>query len=392
MLKSVIVAESFSKVLALISTPFIAKTLGVDMYGAAILLITVATYITPLIGFRVERAILISCNDQERFNSMAVAMLLISGSAILLYIVTIVIKKYTDFPILWIILASILLVVYNTILLLSYSLKIYKPIAQSVVIVSIVAVTTKIFLSLLYPTANLLIYALALSSIFGIFFLLSFTKGWFRIFLSMARQPKLLWHALISRKQYILYSTPTSLLHKARESGVIFLIGYFYGSAALGSFSLYHAVILAPTGILVSIIRKTYLVDQAKKGGTGQDPAISVKFLRLAPYILFVFLSGVFLLYFLVPMYLGSEWKIFYGQIIYSLVLAVIMIIEIPNTSKFILKGRQDLLFKVKLITLIIFSILMVTSAIGFNINIFLIFASVFQIVLYLVTKFFSGK
>ena len=188
--------------------------------------------------------------------------------------------------------------------------KTFKKNAVSKIIQTTVIVAFSILFGHLQMGARGLIMAYIIGQLASTIFLVYTTSKGKTFFKRESFQLDKLTSSFRQHKDFAYINTPHALVSSLQENGIVFLIGYFFSSAALGFYSFALRIVATPMGIVSSSLYQVFYPHAAKlfneKGNLSELVLNTLK--RMFLFGLPIFTAFFFMAPWLFKVLFGEKW------------------------------------------------------------------------------------
>lgn len=265
-----------AQVLAIAFYPLITRLYKPVDFGVYVLFNSITGVIASLGALKMENAIVIAKNKTQAINVMFLALSILLGIALLMFIFLFLwgdlIGAYFNVPALipykyFIVLAVLFTGVYSILNQWAYRANFFKKLSITKISRSISLNVSQSLLAFLFHSPLGLIFGKVIGEASGNFVLIKS---------SLLQQPNLFqkinvssWKSLLFRyKKFLMYSSTGQLIIKAGMELPVFFIGLLYGSETLGQFGLAYSIISLPVTLIGNAVGDVFYAEAAKTGKT----------------------------------------------------------------------------------------------------------------------------
>jgi lipopolysaccharide exporter len=307
-----------SQIIPLLIAPIIARLYNPSDYALLATYSSITILLTIIATGMYDSALMLDKNDENAVNTGAAAISITVGvtiiSVFIMFFIRNKITRYTENNDVqfWLYLVPLTVFshgIYQTLNVWNNRKGRYKRLAANKIIMTVITSALTLSLGCLGLHEKGLIVSLIFGQVMSLILLFLQTVRSDRVLFANVSKEKVL-HSLKIHKDFPKYNMPQGFLDGVKESSLVWIISFFFGTNALGSFSFAKSILMRPLQIISSAVGQVFYQKASKiYNDTGNIKGISKKtFLTLLvigfPFALIIFFWGetIFSLVF------GSKW------------------------------------------------------------------------------------
>ncbi|WP_155302399.1 oligosaccharide flippase family protein [Desulfosarcina widdelii] len=283
----IITGSAFAQILALITTPIIARLFTPDAFGLAALFVSISGMISVVACLRYELSIMLPKSDEEAVNLLGVSFFFVTiVTLISAFAIFFAEGLFVDFfksqefrKLGWLIPLSVFL--SGITLALNYwntRTAHFGRLSIAKVLSSVVAQLSKIGFGFAgYINGIMLIYSVILGQIISIFFLGSnIWRHDLKLFKNSIRLKKML-KGLKRYKKFPIYNSFSAFLNTSSQQLPVMLLAFYFSPKVLGFYSLGKSVLSMPIGLIGEAVSQVFFQKASELNHLTGDLALLVE-------------------------------------------------------------------------------------------------------------------
>ena len=343
-----------SQVIPFLIAPIISRLYLPTDYALLASYSAITTVITILATGMYDSALMLDKKDEDAINTASIALFITSGVTFItllsiLFLKSLNLSQVNDIGN-WIYIIPITVFFqggYQTLNFWNNRKSRYNRLANNKIITSTLTSVITISLGYYHFHEKGLLVSLIVGQITSFLILFIQTYKQDKHLISHVSKIQLI-HSLKTHKDFPIYNLPQGFLDSIKESSLVWIISFYFGTTALGSFSFAKSILMRPLQIISGAVSQVFYQRASKQYfETGDILSISKKtFLTLFfigfPFALIMYFFGknIFVLIF------GNEWELagYFSEIL--IFWLFITFISSPLGSIPIILKKQKTFFK----------------------------------------------
>ncbi len=343
-----------SQIIPFLIAPIISRLYIPTDYALLASYSAITTIITIIATGMYDSALMLDKKDENAINTASVALLITTGVTITTLLSILVLKSLNLYHVNvignWIYIIPITVFFqggYQTLNFWNNRKSRYNRLANNKIITSTLTSIITISLGYYHFHEKGLLVSLIIGQIISFLILFIQTYKQDKHLISHVSKIQLI-HSLKTHKDFPVYNLPQGFLDSIKESSLVWIISFYFGTTALGSFSFAKSILMRPLQIISGAVSQVFYQRASKQYfETGDILSISKKtFLTLFfigfPFALIMYLFGknIFVIIF------GHQWALagYFSEIL--IFWLFITFISSPLGSIPIILKKQKTFFK----------------------------------------------